>query len=232
MFRGRKDELSLRYTKFYWQVLQFDDRTTSEIILEKRNIFNSVLHRIKKRQRDSGSRKENITNREFAENFGLKINIEKEYKLNPKDIKMIHGLLDSQIRLFELQKANIFDYLLTLICQNKLIEAYKALIKIPYVGDKLASLTLRDVIFLAKKDYQITLKPYDYLILFPVDTWVNQVGKLILGNDANSYDNHLLLKIELISLCEMAGFTEKDPLSPLKLNAGIWQRYFNSSQKS
>ena len=41
----------------------------------------------------------------------------------------------------------------------------------------------------------------------------------------NNKIDPLILKIKLINLCEEQGFIEKDPLAPLKLNAGMWYNY-------
>ena len=114
--------------------------------------------------------------------------------------------------------------------ENSVIEAYQRLTKIDYVADKLAAFTLRDIMFLSEKSKAIKLKPYDYLILFPIDTRVNQKAMKILGVDKKI--DPLILKIKLINLCEEQGFIEKDPLAPLKLNAGMWYNFENNKSKN
>ena len=151
---------------------------------------------------------------------------------------MVKGLLCFQKKIFENTK-NIFDYLVTLMSEHSLIEAYQCLTKIDYVGDKLAAFTLRDIMFLSEKSRTIKLKPCDYLILFPIDTRVNKKSMEILGidkkltktNKTNKIDP-LILKIRLINLCEEQGYIEKDPLTPLKLNAGMWYNFENNKSKN
>ena len=230
MFRGRKDKLSLKYSNFYWKHRGFDHRLTSEIVIDTKKKLDSYLSIISERQKDS--KRVEIKAQEFANYFNSKITEKEEFKLNLKDIEMISGLLNFQIDRFKSQNDNIIDYLLTFIKQGKLIDAYKELIGISQVGDKLASFTLRDVVLLSNGDYKIELRPYDYLMLFPVDTWVKQGGNKILRNNKEVDDSTLLLKIELIRACEETASIEKDPLSPLKLNAGIWYHYFNLNNRS
>ena len=228
MLRGRNDRLSSNYTKVYLQVLQLDKRMTRERIKENREILKEILDSINEQRKNSRSMKRLISSEQLAKKFG--VNTDNKYWLNPRDIEMIHGLLGYQNDLFESGKNNMFDYLVALICENNIIKAYKDLIRVPYVGDKLAAFTLRDCVFLSKKCHHIKPKPYDYLMLFPVDTWVEQGGKKLLDIDAKVNVNLVLLKIELINLCEKYGTLERDPLAPLKLNAGIWYQLTQNQQ--
>ena len=74
------------------------------------------------------------------------------------------------------------------------------------------------------------------MILFPIDTRVNQKAMKILGIDKKTNKTKkidpLILKIKLINLCEEQGFIEKDLLAPLKLNAGMWYNFENNQYKN
>lgn len=235
MGRGRKDEVSSSYTTFYLTVLQIDKGLSINSINNKIVIIEEVLKtanerkEVRKKQKREGtenskSKEPLFSDEEFAKKFGMdnvKYNGD-SHNLNPNDIEMIHDLLTFQMSLFNSGKDNMFDFLITESIEKNIAEAYKHLIKIRYVGDKLASYTLRDLIFLSDKNQQIKIEPYDYFLLFPVDTWVKKGGKKLLQWDRDKDIEPTLLKSELITLCDKYGFIEHDVLAPLKLNAGIW----------
>ena len=239
MMRGRSDKLSYNYTNIYINILDYNMNV--EDIQGKIDILDNVLGETEKYKTEN-QQKNKITAKEFAIKLGIDSeNISKteyKYNLNKNDIKMVKGLFCFQKKIFENTK-NIFDYLVTLMSEHSVIEAYQCLTKIDYVADKLAAFTLRDIMFLSEKSRTIKLKPYDYLILFPIDTRVNQKAMEILGidkkltktNKTNKIDP-LILKIRLINLCEEQGFIENDPLAPLKLNAGMWYNFENNKSKN
>ena len=222
MMRGRPDKLSYNYTNFYLERLQLDNNVDVESLQKKINILSECLESLQKE-------KKRIKPDEFAQKFeGDSRNTVNKDHLNKNDIRMVMDLLCFQKKIFDNTK-NIFDYLVTLISEHSIIEAYQCLTQIDYVGDKLAAFTLRDIMFLSEKSRTIKLKPYDYLLLFPIDTRVNQKAMEILGIDEEI--DPLILKIKLINLCEEQGFIEKDPLAPLKLNAGMWYNFENNKSK-
>ncbi len=232
MMRGRPDKLSYNYTNFYMERLQLDNNVDIESLQKKINILSECLESLQKEKRG-------IESDEFTQKFeGDSRNTFNIKYLNKNDIRMVKSLLCFQKKIFEKNK-NIFDYLVTLMSEDSVIAAYQRLTKIDYVADKLAAFTLRDIMFLSEKSKTIKLKPYDYLILFPIDTRVNQKAMEILGidkkltktNKTNKIDP-LILKIRLINLCEEQGFIEKDPLAPLKLNAGMWYNFENNKSKN
>ena len=223
MMRGRPDKLSYNYTNFYLERLQLDNNVDVESLQKKINILSECLESLQKE-------KKRIKPDEFAQKFeGDSRNTVNKDHLNKNDIRMVMDLLCFQKKIFDNTK-NIFDYLVTLISEHSIIEAYQCLTQIDYVGDKLAAFTLRDIMFLSEKSRTIKLKPYDYLLLFPIDTRVNQKAMEILGIDEEI--DPLILKIKLINLCEEQGFIEKDPLAPLKLNAGMWYNFENNKSKN
>ena len=219
MLRGRSDALSSTYTSFYIQILKLNEPIGREQIRESVTLLEKVLGSTK-----AGEKSVTLDN--LAEEFGVKSDKPNKYKSNTKDLKMIHGLLSHQLRLFYSGRSNMFDYLSDLIQQTKVTQAYAELIDISNVGDKLAAFTLRDLVFLSTKCHSVKFQLCDYFMLFPVDTWVKQEGKELLEDGQNEIFSVFKLKYRLINLCKDQVLMETDPMIPLKLNAGLW--YFGA----
>ncbi len=218
MLRGRNDNLSATYADNFLKILRTDEYQTIEqpiADLEKLKTAWTLIQN-----------EEPLTFQKLSEKFGVGP-IWPDYKVNRRDLKMIIDLLRYQIKLFESDKSNMFDYLVDLILQKNLIQAYSDLLEISNVGDKLSSFTLRDIIFLISKSKSIEFHNSDYPLLFPVDTWVSKGGKQLLGLPEDPV-NPFVLKVRLISLCKTLPEMEIDPLIPLKLNAGIWYHFSQS----
>ena len=228
MLRGRNDKLSTSYTDSYLQILKLDKRLARDQIREIKVILEEFIHSIEDKKKSGELDIKPVSLEQLAEKFSVKNIRTKQYLVNPKDLKMIHGLLSYQIRLFGLGRKNMFDYLADLIQQANIIQAYTDLIEISNVGDKLVAFTLRDIVFLSKKCHSIKPQICDYLMLFPVDTWVERGGKQLLGIGKNERISQHLLKFKLINLCAEVT-SETDPLIPLKLNAGMWYHFAKSA---
>lgn len=223
MLRGRNDKLSSYYTKFYKRILEFHTGLVKDQIRRKRLILETFIDSIKET-------KESVLLERIANGFNIEIREIKQYRANDRDLRMIYELLGYQIRLLDLGISNMFDYLVDLIQQSNIIRAYTDLIEIAYVGDKLAAFTLRDIMFLSTKCHSIKPQICEYQMLFPVDTWVQQGGKELLGIDENKSISPHVLKFKLIGLFTKEAL-ETDPLSPLKLNAGIWYSFAKNRQE-
>lgn len=116
----------------------------------------------------------------------------------------------------KIQEFNITDYFIKKLKENQ-EEAYNELISIKFVGDKIATLYIRELCWL----FDITLK--DYKLIFPIDTWVKQiVNKLkmlnerVLSNEELKKVGELEVKEKAIKVC-----LEND-INPIKFNAGVW----------
>lgn len=223
MLRGRNDKLSSYYTEFYKRILEFDKGPAKDQIHKKKLILETFLNSIKET-------KESVSLESIGKGFNIEIGEKKQYRANHKDLRMIHELLGYQIRLVDLGINNMFDYLVDLIQQSNIIQAYTDLIEIAYVGDKLAAFTLRDIIFLSTKCHSVKPQICEYQMLFPVDTWVQQGGKQLLGIDKNNRISPQVFKFKLINIFTKETL-ETDPLSPLKLNAGIWYSFAKNRQE-
>jgi hypothetical protein len=232
MLRGRSDVLSITYTDYFVKVLKLDKSPTENEIREKKKILEEVIASIEPKEKSSKKPGKSITDEQLAEKFEVENLGFNKYKLNPRDMKMIDGLLGFQIELFVSGRKNMFDHLAELISQENVTQAYIDLINISNVGDKLAAFTLRDIVFISTKCQSLKLKTCDYLMLFPIDTWVKKGGKELIGETGESQsDKVLILKFRLISICKNMTSIKTDPLLPLKLNAGIWFCKYKQNRK-
>jgi hypothetical protein len=89
---------------------------------------------------------------------------------------------------------------------------------IKQIGDKLATFIIRDIILINLESIE-NFDDDEYRLMFPIDTWVRQKGKELLHKQ--EIDDKRL-KTDLINLCKEKGLTSSDPLTPLKLNVGLW----------
>ena len=101
---------------------------------------------------------------------------------NEKDLMMV---LDSLHLLCQPGCQNVYVYLLEQIKSGRTKTAYKTLDDLTAVGDKLASMTIRDICMM-----QSGLILEDFGDVFPVDTWVRQTAKM-LGCEAKSSDSEI-----------------------------------------
>ncbi len=234
MMRGRDDDLSYKYINFYILSLNLQENTGIEEIQNKIDILNEFFKKALKDGEKIDTQK-GVECDEIAKKFNVncpkKKNSKDSIKLIMSDICTITGLLCLQKEIFDGPK-NIFDYLFQTIKDEGVTKAYEVLHRILYVGDKLASFTLRDIVLINEEITEINFKPYDYLSLFPIDTRVSKKAQEILSELSGFASPEILgitkdldplyLKIKLINLCEEQGFTKEDKLAPLKLNAGMW----------
>ncbi len=136
---------------------------------------------------------------------------------NDKDLCMILKVLEF---ISDANRKNVYTYLLDLIKEDNIKQAYDEVKKLKEIGDKLSCFILRDILLLNE---DISLKEEDYIYAFPIDTWVLKNAKK-LG----------FLESEEISknLTEMSS-KEKDSIKQklieknknhnhLKFAAGLW----------
>lgn len=107
---------------------------------------------------------------------------------------------------------NILRWSIDKIGKGNLKNVYKEIRSIRQIGDKTASLFLRDVVTIFKLENKVHLD--DYVLLQPVDTWVRKISKRL--NLAPSDISDEKLKRNLVNICL------KNGVSPIKLNQGIW----------
>lgn len=127
---------------------------------------------------------------------------------NDADVMMVLDVLN----IVSLQK-NIYNYIMHIIVNNGAIAAYKELIKIRAISDKIAGFIIRDIGLI---NLDIINKDYEYA--FPVDTWVIKIAPMLGWKGKNNKE----MKEFLIDKCMDYN------LNPLKFAAGVWFLGFHS----
>lgn len=114
---------------------------------------------------------------------------------------------------------NILLHLIDLIKSHRLIDAYHQLDSIWSIGPKIASLILRDVVYIYDLSDYIKNKE-DYYYLQPVDTWVHQISKEIgLIEEVKIYKNEAR---DIVDRCH------DFEVNPIHYNQGAWYLGANS----
>jgi len=117
-------------------------------------------------------------------------------------------------RLAEKDESNIYNYAKILLKEGQVEKAYAYMASISGVGQKIASLYLRDIAYIELEP----AKHYHYLFQ-PIDTWIEQAIKIILSYTSDkaptriSYKNKKKLIVELCREAEC---------SPIEFNQGAW----------
>ena len=113
---------------------------------------------------------------------------------------------------------NILLHLINLIKSRRLTDSYHQLDSIWSIGPKIASLILRDVVYI----YNLAdfLENKDYYSLQPVDTWVHQISqKIELIREDKIYKNE---SKDIVDRCR------EFKISPINYNQGAWYIGTNS----
>lgn len=129
---------------------------------------------------------------------------------NHKDRRMVQESVDF---IRKIKSFNLTTYVIDNIKRKNVKNCFKELDSIYCIGHKLASLYLRDIVFLYGLEKYIQKDEFKYFQ--PVDTWVRQIAvKLeIVDEDENNLD---------IARDKIIEKTLKFHVSPLLFNAGAW----------
>ena len=194
--RGRKDELSNIFLSFTIDRLRFllrpsDDLAGAFKTLKEHHVAghldrSSIAHFKKKHGMQGTSN--SITNEHFDDEIAASnpivkllttewevtvewpLQFSKKTRLsNEKDLMMV---LDTLNLICQPGCKNVYLYLLEQINAGRTKTAYKTLDSLTAVGDKLASMTIRDICMM-----QRGLMLTDFCDVFPVDTWVRQTAE-------------------------------------------------------
>jgi hypothetical protein len=138
---------------------------------------------------------------------------------NPNDRRMVLESIRFIRNNLKDYDYNIFGWSVDAIRTNRSAEAYKELTSIYEIGDKLATLYLRDVTFVS--DLGPTIRPESYIYFQPIYTWVKQVADAI-GITEISDRKPPVVKEKIIARCLEAS------ASPLLFNAGAWKTGANA----
>ena len=202
--RGRRDEISNVFLWFAIDRLQYHLRPSDDLVVAFRTLMehhasghldSSRILDFKKRQGMKGTAN-SITHKDFDEEVAaanpivklltteceVTVNWPHQFRKNTrlsneKDLMMV---LDTLHLVCQPGCQNVYVYLLQQIKAGRTKTAYKTLDDLHAVGDKLASMTLRDICMM-----QPGVVLDDVSDVFPIDTWVKQTAKL-LGCEAKS----------------------------------------------
>lgn len=228
--RGRNDELSGKYLSHTLMVLEdlfkitnkeleksysillsnskFYDKTQVVDFKKQMNLRNCLDINIRDKFNNSIAIGNKIIDLLVSETNSIKYTKQQIPLGNDLDLVMVLDVLD--FISIENHK-NIYKYLKDIIKEDGLSSAYKQLVSLSGIGDKLASFTLRDICLLNPN-----LKIDNYELVFPIDTWARQVSEKIF-----EYENDMDIKGFFIKQCT------KD-FDFLKVSAGIWYIGANS----
>ena len=159
-----------------------------------------------------------VLEKTFFENLNypiekLDIELKKAGVNNEGDRKMV---LDTIRFIKQLQDYNITTYIIKKLKEDEQ-QAYGDLDNISHVGDKIATLYLREICWM------FDIKPKDYMLIFPVDRWVKQIINRLKILDNKQLSPTDLKKIKESEIKKKAiDICIKNEINPLKFNAGIW----------
>jgi len=227
--RGRRDELSTEYYRFaisglesYFGIPAKPSEGDFRTIARHHEDFGTELEDITRLKKESGRKlttnsiklqafHEGIVSRHpFVASLVTESHIEGQRSLdNDKDLMMVLSALSFLTRPG--MPANIHNYMADKLKDGNGDELAKELQQIRFVGDKLASFILRDVILLNPE-----LAAVDSHLVFPVDTWVIKIAKRF-GCESESYD-----EVREFFIGQIMG------RSTAKVAAGLWYLGFNS----
>jgi len=237
--RGRKDKLSNDYYCFTVEVLKkafsVDEKSDEsyKILKKHEQYFGRQFVLDFKQRRGIGRR--NALKNDYKEYFKKEVveknpivallikrqltKIEWEDEISKKKVLLgndedVMMVLDVLKFISDDGRKNIYSYIKNVMTESGIETAHKELTDIRGVGDKIASLIIRDISLI---NPEIVKNDYNYYEkAFPVDTWVRQIAqKLNLKlnpNNATDVD----IRNYFINKCLSS---KKDPL---KFAAGLW----------
>lgn len=190
-YQGRKNEISQRFERIA--------KNTLDKLLKSNNILITDLER-------------RITNIEELEiKYDDIYNKLKENGVNKCGDRL---MVISLINLIQSSnEKNILNFLIEKIKSNLITDAYETLDSVWSIGPKIASLILRDIVYIYKlEDY--LKKPDDYYFLQPIDTWVHKLSKKI-----GLIDKDKIYKDEAKDITDRCF---EFGINPIHYNQGAW----------
>ena len=235
--RGRRDQLSEAYCQFtivaLAELFQIDPGNPKQgyrRIRKRAGEFNNTLI-LEFKQRHRSSTGSSIKHPNFTEEVathndvvrslttqrpiaiefpGEKTRTKSVRLANDEDLRMV---LDVLWLISSPERQNIYCHLKNLIARDGPEAAYKELIELRAVGDKIATFIIRDIGILNPG-----LVSRDYRFAFPVDTWVRQLA-MKLGIDGA--DDEAIKSLLIEECCRYKA-------DPLLFAAGLWYMGFNA----
>jgi len=189
-YQGRRDKISS----------QFEGRakeTLNQYFSENGEVLTTSTSRITSKD-------------ELKEKYRELYNKLKENKVNKEGDRL---MVISLVNLIQSSsQKNILKFLIEKIKSNTMPEIYKTLDGIWSIGPKIASLILRDIVYIY--ELEKFLKKDDYHFLQPIDTWVHKISKNIgLINKDKIYKGEAK---DITDKCFEFG------VNPIYYNQGAW----------
>jgi len=142
------------------------------------------------------------------------INDKGEAKVNQKrnPLNEINGII---IQIASPELSNIALYIKNQLINKRTKEAYNLIKCIGGCGEKITSFYLRDIADIALENNEIENESeiYDLYLLQPMDTWLNQIFKIIFNDEKFSLQEK---QIRIVKLCQ------KVQVSTISFNQGAW----------
>jgi hypothetical protein len=132
---------------------------------------------------------------------------------NHIDRKMVVGTIKVVFEQMKPQNNNIVEYALRAIQDGTVEQAFEHLTSVYGVGDKLASMFLRDIALIYELEPRLSRAELRFVQ--PIDTWVRKVAEAIKLVPAPGRSNEAI-KDAIITECQKAR------VSSLLFNAGAW----------
>lgn len=199
-YQGRRDELSSKFEE--------KARDTLNSYLKNNDIF-SVSNSNSRITNKNELKKEYSKLYELLENNG----VNKE-----GDRLMVLSLVNF---IQSNHEKNILKFLIREVESKNVKEAYNDLDGIWSIGPKIASLILRDIVYIYELDNHLK-KPDNYYFLQPIDTWVHNLSKKI-----GLIDKDKIYKGEARDITDRCFEFE---VNPIHYNQGVWYIGANSLQ--
>jgi hypothetical protein len=196
-YQGRKDTIS---TDFLNKSLKSLDNYLGQSVKEKES-------KLKECEEADEFEEENW------ERSNLSMNLHNDGVNKRGDRLMVISSLKFTLSLTEFNK-NLVNWGIYNIEKGNIAQAYEDINGIWSVGDKTASLFLRDLVSVFELEERLKHSIQDFLFLQPVDTWVRQVSTNI-GIISNK-DSDMTLKLNTLDICQ------KCNISPIEFNQGAW----------
>jgi len=200
-YRNRTDELAGRYIKYAHDA--FSD-------------VSQALENPKERVRLLAKKKNDLVN-SFKNKVGLAFPYSKAKGIHPIDIKFLESVCNDFV-----PSLSKYNYHVRKLCRfyfkkGNLESLSKCFKSVNGVGQKIASLYLRDMLMLYERSSEVEkltdkLTREEMLLVYPIDTWVKQISKRLLREKKDEKEIASLI----IEKCENLG------VSALFVNHGIW----------
>ncbi len=192
-YRGRNDELSTRFKERAFKVL-------NEFFEERKDFLLESLSRIDKNE---------------LKKVGVYADLDSRLQNNGVNNKHDRLMILDLINFIQWNEhKNITVFLEDKIKSRSLQEAYKNLQNIHAIGPKVASLILRDLVYIRKLEKYLN-RPDDYYYLQPVDIWVHRLSRK-LGLVSREEIYHEKEARDITNRCFELG------VNPIHYNQGIW----------